>query len=148
MFKKYKNICHYDKINMDLKPFISVKEKEIRDTIVECAKYRKHEQNKINDKIVFENIPEEITKIIVHLGINKDIFESLDVFPQQLIINYSYKYNEKPKHIKKDKTDDIYDLKKRIVINDIIKSNIVGNRFDEWFCKWLNSSVIINNEIY
>lgn len=153
MFKKYKNICHYDQINMDLKPFISVKEKDfnklekdIRDTIVECAKYRKQDQDKNNEKIKFENIPEEITKIIIDLGINKDIFESLDVFPQQLIINYSYKYNEK-KIIKKNKTNFIYEIEKKFDINDITKSNIVGNKFDEWFCKWLNSSVVINDEI-
>lgn len=157
MFKKYKNICHYDQINMDLKPFISVKEKDfnklekdIRDTIVECAIYKKQNYDRNNEKIKFENIPEEITKIIVDLGINKDIFkdifESLDVFPQQLIINYSYKYNEK-KIIKKNKTNLIYELEKKIDINDITKSNIVGNKFDEWFCKWLNSSVLINDEI-
>lgn len=153
MFKKYKNVCYYDQINMDLKPFISVKEKDfnklekdIRDTIVECAKYKKLEHDRINEKIKFKSIPEEIAEIIVHLGINKDIFETLDVFPQQLIINYCYKYNVK-NAINKSKTGDIYVLEKKIDINDITKSNIIGNKFDEWFCKWVYSSVIINNEV-
>ena len=142
MFKVNKKTDYYDKIGKDIIPFIEIDknkfnkmDKDIRDTIVECAIRRKADIDKNKSKILFSHVPKEVKNIITKLGVSKEIFEVLDIFPQQLIINYSYKISE----INKKES-----FKKK---NKYKEYQISEWNLDKWFYEWFNHSIVVSNNI-
>lgn len=93
MFNNY-----YKEINNKLKDYIGVNEKDfnkspknVRNLLLDYAQKKLYEKEKENQRINFNDIPNDIKK---YMEIDKDTFEGLDILCQQFIIEYIYKYHE------------------------------------------------------